>query len=84
MKKLLTLILIASCLSASAQVDNAVKQVMKPSIDSLKDAISKIQTTDNIVWDTLYVVNSVRGGNLDTLNAPGIYQLTVTDRKSVV
>ena len=84
MKKLLTLILIASCLSASAQVDNAVKQVMKPSIDSLKDAISKIQTTDNIVWDTLYVVNSVRGGNLDTLNAPGIYQLTVTGGISLV
>lgn len=69
----------------SAQtVDNSVKQVMKPSIDSLKDAISKIQTPDNISWDTLYVVNATNGGNLDTLTATGIYQLTVTGGISAV
>ena len=84
MKKLLTLILFFSCFAASAQVDNAVRQVMKPSIDSLKNAISKIQTPDNVSWDTLYVVNAANGGNLDTLNTPGIYQLTVTGGISLV
>lgn len=84
MKKFLLIILIGFSFNSFAQVDNAVKQVMKPSIDSLKDAISKIQVSDNISWDTLYVVNSTRGGNLDTLTSPGMYQLTVTGNISLV
>ena len=84
MKKFLLIILIGFSFNSFAQVDNAVKQVMKPSIDSLKDAISKIQVSDNVSWDTLYVVNSTRGGNLDTLTSPGMYQLTVTGNISLV
>lgn len=84
MKKLLTLILFFSFFTASAQVDNAVRQVMKPSIDSLKDAISRVQVSGNVTWDTVYVVNSTRSGNLDTLTAPGMYQLTVTGNISLV
>jgi hypothetical protein len=58
---------------------------MKPQIDSIKASISVIPTTpSNVYWDTLYIVNVVRGGNIDTLSAPGIYQLTVTGSLSGV
>jgi len=35
-------------MAKSQSVDNAVKQVMKPSIDSLKEAISKVQVPSNV------------------------------------
>jgi len=72
-------------LAKSQTVDNAVKAIMKPQIDSIKASISAIQSTPaNVYWDTLYIVNVVRGGNIDTLSAPGIYQLTVTGSLSGV
>lgn len=78
MKKLLTILLIGSSLTLSAQtVDNSVKQVMKPTTDSLKDAISKVQVPSNVVWEEVLVFPVTRAGNIDTLTAPGIYQLSV-------
>lgn len=87
MRKLILCSLITLCSWAvNAQtVDNAIKAIMKPQIDSVKASIAAIPTTpSNVYWDTLYVVNVVRGGNIDTLSSPGIYQLTVTGNMSLV
>ena len=85
MKKLIILLLFP-LMATSQTVDNSVKQVMKPSIDSLKDAISRIesQSISNVSWDTLYVVNVTRAGSLDTLTTPGMYQLTITGNATAV
>ena len=77
MRKLTIILLILSSLTASAQVDNAVKQVMKPTTDSLKDAIAKVQVPANVVWDEVLVFPVTRAGSIDTLTTPGIYVLSV-------
>lgn len=78
MRKLIFIILFGSSLTLSAQtVDNSVKQVMKPSIDSVKDAISKIQIPANVVWEEVLVFPVTRAGSIDTLTTPGIYVLSV-------
>lgn len=83
--KYLTIILLAfTSLTASAQVDNAVKQVMKPAIDSVKDAISKIQVPANVIWEEVLIYQVTRAGNVDTLTAPGIYVLSVEGSASAV
>lgn len=84
MTKLITILLIVSCLTGSAQVDNAVKQVMKPAIDSVKDAIAKVQVPANVIWEEVLSYNVTRAGNIDTLTAPGLYQLTVTGSATAV
>ncbi len=84
MKKLITILLIVCSLTATAQVDNAVKQVVKPSIDSLKDAISKVQVPANVVWEEVLVFPVTRTGNIDTLTTPGIYVLSVEGSASAV
>lgn len=84
MKKLIILLLILSSLTASAQVDNAVKQVMKPSIDSVKDAIGKIQIPANVIWEEILILPVARSGNIDTLTANGIYVLSVEGSASAV
>jgi len=81
MKYLIFFILIFSGLTALAQVDNAVKQVMKPTTDSLRDAIAKAVPAD-VIWEE--VVVSSRTGNVDTLTAPGIYVLSVEGAASAV
>ena len=87
MRKLLfcSILILCSWAVNGQAVDNAVKQIMKPQIDSVKASISAIQSAPaNVYWDTLYIVNVVRGGNIDTLSAPGIYQLTLTGSLSGV
>ena len=82
MRNLITILLIGSCLNLSAQtVDNAVKQVMKPTTDSLRDAIAKSVPAD-VIWEELVV--SSRTGNVDTLTDPGIYVLSVEGSASAV
>lgn len=77
MKKLIILFFLAISFTSSGQVDNAVKQVMKPTTDSLKDAISKVQVPANVVWEEVLVFPVTRTGNIDTLTTPGIYVLSV-------
>ena len=85
MKKILLILFIIPMFVKSQTVDNAIKAIMKPQIDSVKASISAIQSAPaNVYWDTLYIVNVVRGGNIDTLSAPGIYQLTVSGSLSGV
>ena len=81
MKKLITILLIVCSLTATAQVDKAVKQVMKPTTDSLRDAIAKA-VPSGVIWEELVV--SSRTGNVDTLTAPGIYVLSVEGSASAV
>jgi len=83
MKKLITILLIFFSVAAFGQVDNAVKQVVKPSIDSLKDAISKVVPA-NVVWEELFVVPVTRAGNIDTLSMNGVYVLSVEGSSSAV
>ena len=84
MRNLIFIFLIISSLTASAQVDNAVKQVMKPSIDSVKDAISKIQIPANVIWEEILIVPVTKAGVMDTLTTPGIYVLSVEGSASAV
>jgi len=65
-------------------VDNAVKQTMKPTTDSLKDAISKVQIPAGVVWEEVLVFPVTRSGNMDTLTTPGIYVLSVEGSASAV
>jgi len=83
MKKLITILLIVCSLTTFGQVDNAVKQVMKPSIDSVKDAISKVVPA-NVIWEEILILPVTRAGNIDTLTAPGIYELSVTGNATAV
>lgn len=83
MKKIIILLLFVSS-AAFGQVDNAVKQVMKPAIDSVKDAISKIQIPANVIWEEVLVYHVTRAGSIDTLSAPGIYVLSVEGSASAV
>jgi len=79
MKKLITVLTLFVLTNSvkSQTVDNAVKQVMKPTVDSLKDAISKTQIPANVVWDEILIHPVTRSGNMDTLTVPGIYVLSV-------
>jgi len=84
MKKLIILLLFPF-MAKSQTVDNAVKQIMKPQIDSVKASIAAIPTTpSNVYWDTVYVVNVTRAGVLDTLTTAGVYQLTVSGSATAV
>jgi len=84
MKKLIILLLFP-IMAQSQTVDNAVKYVMKPQIDSINAAIAAIQTTpSNVYWDTVYVVNVTRAGVLDTLTTAGVYQLTISGSATAV
>lgn len=83
MRKLIILLLFPF-MAQSQTVDNSVKQVMKPTVDSLKDAISKTQVPANVVWDEVLQVNVTRSGNIDTLTSPGIYVLSVEGSASAV
>ncbi len=76
MRKLIILLLTLSSLTTSAQVDNAVKQVMKPTTDSLRDAIAKAVPA-NVVWEEILIVPVTKAGVMDTLTTPGIYVLSV-------
>lgn len=87
MRKLILCSLITLCSWAvNAQtVDNAVRGIMNPQIDSIKASISSIQTaTSNVYWDTVYVVSVTRASAIDTLTAPGIYELSVTGSVTAV
>lgn len=78
MKKLIILLLFP-IMAKSQTVDNAVKAIMKPQIDSVKASIAAIPTTpSNVYWDTIYVVNVTRSGNVDTLKDAGHYQISVS------
>jgi hypothetical protein len=57
---------------------------MKPSIDSVKEAISKIQIPANVIWEEILIVPVTKAGVMDTLTTPGIYVLSVEGSASAV
>jgi hypothetical protein len=83
MRKLIILLLFPF-MAKSQTVDNAVKQTIKPSIDSLKDAISKVQVPANVIWEEVLQVNVTRAGNIDTITTPGLYQISVSGSATAV
>lgn len=85
MKKLLIILLVTLSLSkgVNAQVNEAVDQRVKPIVVS--EVKKEVETSlGQIAWDTVYVKQITRAGNIDTLTAPGIYQLSVTGGASAV
>ena len=82
MKKLIFIILFLSCLTASAQVDAAVKQIVRTEIAPLSVKLDSLNTADD--YDTVLVVSVSKAGNIDTITAPGIYKLTVEGAASAV
>ncbi len=81
MKKLLT-ILLCIPFAAFAQVDNAVKQVVRAEIAPINARLDSLNMSQE--YDTVLVVSVSKVGNIDTLTATGIYKLTVEGSASAV
>jgi len=84
MRKLLTIFLITLCYAVQGQdvnkaVDDRVKPLVLPIVQS--EVAARI---GEIVFDTVVIKSISRAGNIDTLTAPGIYQLSVTGSASAV
>lgn len=81
MNKLLTLLLFIP-FAAFAQVDNAVKQVVRAEIAPINARLDSLNMSQE--YDTVLVVSVSKVGNIDTLTATGIYKLTVEGSASAV
>lgn len=81
MKKLLTLLLFIP-FATFAQVDNAVKQIVKAEIAPLSAKLDSLNISQE--YDTVLVVSVSKAGNIDTLTTTGIYKLTVEGAASAV
>ena len=81
MKKLLTLLLFIP-FATFAQVDNAVKQIVRTELAPITAKLDSLNTADD--YDTVLVVSVSKAGNIDTLAVPGIYKLTVEGTASAV
>ena len=80
MKYLIILLLFP--FAASAQVDAAVKAIVKTEVAPLA---AKVDSLNNgVQYDTVIVCEVSKPGNIDTLDQPGIYKLTVTGSASAV
>lgn len=81
MRKILTILLFLP-FAAFAQVDAAVKQIVRTEIAPLSVKLDSLNTADD--YDTVLVVSVSKAGNIDTLAVPGIYKLTVEGTASAV
>ena len=81
MRKILTILLFLP-FAAVAQVDAAVKQIVRTEIAPLSAKLDSLNTADD--YDTVLVVSVSKAGNIDTLAVPGIYKLTVEGTASAV
>lgn len=80
MKYLIILLLFP--FAASAQVDAAVKAIVKTEVAPLA---AKVDSLNNgVQYDTVIVCEVTKAGYVDTLDQPGIYKLTVTGNASAV
>ena len=84
MKKILCILTLSVLTnSVNSQVNEAVDQRVKPIVVS--EVKKEVETSlGQIEWDTVYVKQITRTGNIDTLTTPGIYQLSVTGSASAV
>lgn len=88
MKKLL-IILTLSILTkfVNGQVNEAVDTRAKNIVNTEVPPLVKVEVNKvlgEVVFDTIYIKQITRGGNIDTLTTPGIYQLSVTGAASAV
>lgn len=88
MKKLL-IILTLSVLTkfVNGQVNEAVDTRAKNIVNTEVPPLVKVEVNKvlgEVVFDTIYIKQITRGGNIDTLTTPGIYQLSVTGSASAV
>ena len=81
MRKILTILLFLP-FAAVAQVDAAVKQIVRTEIAPLSAKLDSLNTADD--YDTVLVVSVSKAGNVDTITATGIYKLTVEGTASAV
>lgn len=77
------ILFLLSPFAASAQVDAAVKAIVKTEVAPL---YAKIDSLNNggVQYDTVIVCEVSKPGSIDTLDQPGIYKLTVTGNASAV
>lgn len=81
------IILLLSLQSIGQDVNKAVDDRVKPIISTEVPPLVKIEVSKvlgEVVFDTIYIKEVTRGGNIDTLTTPGIYQLSVTGTASGV
>ena len=81
MRKILTILLFLP-FAAFAQVDAAVKQIVRTELAPITAKLDSLNTADD--YDTVLVVSVSKAGNIDTITAPGIYKLTVEGAASAV
>lgn len=71
----LLIILLFLPFAAFAQVDAAVKQIVRTEIAPLSAKLDSINV--NQEYDTVLIVSVSKAGNVDTITVPGIYKLDV-------
>lgn len=81
MKQLLIILLFIPFASI-AQVDAAVKQIVRTELAPMTAKLDSLNTADD--YDTVLVITVSKAGNIDTLTVPGIYKLTVEGTASAV
>lgn len=81
MKRILLLIAFLP-FAAAAQLDAAVKEMVRAEVKPLSAKIDSLNSA--VEYDTVLVASIGKAGNIDTLTAPGIYQLTVSGSASAV
>jgi len=68
--------------AAFAQVDNAVKQIVRSELAPITAKLDSLNVSND--YDTVLVISVSKAGNIDTINTPGIYKLTVEGAASAV
>ena len=75
------------CFNGFGQVNEAVDTRAKNIVATEVPPLVKVEVSKvlgEVVFDTIYIKQVTRGGNIDTLTIPGIYQLSVTGSASAV
>lgn len=81
------LLIAATNFVAGQDVNKAVDDRVKPIVATEVPPLVKIEVSKvlgEVVFDTIYIKQITKAGNIDTLATPGIYQLSVTGTASGV
>lgn len=87
MKSIFLAVIILVCFNGFGQVNEAVDTRAKNIVATEVPPLVKVEVSKvlgEVVFDTIYIKQITRGGNIDTLTTPGIYQLSVTGSASAV
>jgi len=86
MKNLFFLFLLFLSINSIGQVNEAVDTRAKNIVATEVPPLVKVEVSKvlgEVVFDTIYIKQITRGGNIDTLTAPGKYRLSVTGTASL-